>query len=153
MFFKVKGWTCPHQITLLWHAISSKIFKRRWPCQTLQTLSLFVRTRRFTVTDLSWQQDLPSSKRCFFKTNSSKTDKPIYYITFKNQKLTDKLFSLAAQTKRAVISNLDVVNLKKLLQFLYTDCFNTENANLIELVKCYKVNYVKSRNIYDIGNQ
>ena len=43
----------------------------------------------------------------------------------------------AGKTGRATINNIDVATLKKLLQYLYTDSFDPQNANLVELVITY----------------
>ncbi len=47
-----------------------------------------------------------------------------------------KIFKInfPGKTNRVSINNLDVVTLKKLINFVYTDNFDPDNANLIDLV-------------------
>ena len=45
-----------------------------------------------------------------------------------------KLIVFPGTTKKVQIRNLDVGTLKKMLSFIYTDNFETENANLVDLV-------------------
>ncbi len=46
---------------------------------------------------------------------------------------------IAGKTSRVVINDLHIDTLKKLVEFVYTDQFDTKDADLLGLVKCFIV--------------